>query len=60
MTEPIKVCAWCDVDKSVTRKSISEGKVVSHGICHMHKQQQLKNYEKAKQQHSPKTPEAAY
>ena len=30
----VKICAWHDEDKAITRKVLSLGYQVSHGICH--------------------------
>lgn len=32
----VVVCAWCDVDKTETRKFKALGVIVSHGVCDKH------------------------
>lgn len=34
--EIASVCAWCDADKSITRRLTREGYLVSHNICEKH------------------------
>ena len=34
-----RLCAWCDADKSQTKKLRAQGYAVSHGICEKHKKQ---------------------
>lgn len=38
----IEICAWCDVDKTVTKRYICEGYKASHGICYQHKEAVIK------------------
>lgn len=42
VTKWIDICAWCDVDKSITKKYMCEGYRTSHGICEKHKDEAIK------------------
>lgn len=41
------ICAWCDPEKTETRRLELEGHEVSHGICETHSEQVLREVDEA-------------
>lgn len=41
-TKWVEICAWCDMDKVVTKRYICEGYTASHGICVHHREEVIK------------------
>lgn len=37
----VNICAWCDRDKSITKKYASRGYMTSHGLCNRHYEEQM-------------------
>lgn len=41
-TKWVAICAWCDIDKSITKKYKNDGYNTTHGICKPHYEEAIK------------------